>query len=46
MLSYVPSVFDRYSGEEGGLKGSGAIATAYKNDKKSVKAMLQLDMTA
>ncbi|KAF5316220.1 hypothetical protein D9619_006643 [Psilocybe cf. subviscida] len=41
-----PVEFHWYAGEEAGLKGSGAIATAYKNAKKPVRAMLQLDMTA
>ncbi|CAE6540653.1 unnamed protein product [Rhizoctonia solani] len=37
--------FHWYSGEEGGLLGSNAIATNYKSAGKSVYAMLQLDMT-
>jgi leucyl aminopeptidase len=38
--------FHFYSAEEGGLLGSQAVAQAYHQDGKSVKAMLQLDMTA
>ncbi|PPQ65192.1 hypothetical protein CVT24_011376 [Panaeolus cyanescens] len=41
-----PIEFHWYSGEEGGLKGSQAIATAYKSAGTQVKAMLQFDMTA
>ncbi|CAE6478252.1 unnamed protein product [Rhizoctonia solani] len=37
--------FHWYSGEEGGLLGSNAIATNYKAAGKSVYGMLQLDMT-
>ncbi|CAE6350850.1 unnamed protein product [Rhizoctonia solani] len=37
--------FHWYSGEEGGLLGSNAIATNYKSAGKSIYAMLQLDMT-
>jgi leucyl aminopeptidase len=40
-----PLEFHFYSGEEGGLLGSNAIATSYKSAGKSVKAMLQFDMT-
>lgn len=36
----------RYSGEEAGLRGSGAIAADYKKNNVQVKGMLQLDMTA
>ncbi|KIM38304.1 hypothetical protein M413DRAFT_244225 [Hebeloma cylindrosporum] len=36
----------RYSGEEAGLRGSGAIAADYKKNNVQVKSMLQLDMTA
>ncbi|KAI0753241.1 Zn-dependent exopeptidase [Daedaleopsis nitida] len=35
-----------YSGEEGGLLGSQAIAKDYKSKGKTVKAFLELDMTA
>ncbi|KJA13667.1 hypothetical protein HYPSUDRAFT_151345 [Hypholoma sublateritium FD-334 SS-4] len=41
-----PVEFQWYSGEEGGLKGSQAIAKSYKSANKQVKAMLQFDMTA
>lgn len=41
-----PVEFHWYSAEEGGLRGSQAIATAYKNAGTQVKGMLQLDMTA
>jgi leucyl aminopeptidase len=34
-----------YAGEESGLLGSAEIAEAYKNEKKQVIAVLQLDMT-
>ena len=34
-----------YAGEESGLLGSAEIAESYKNDKKNVIAVLQLDMT-
>ncbi|MGE5084728.1 MAG: M28 family peptidase, partial [Bacillota bacterium] len=34
-----------YAGEESGLLGSAEIAKQYKNDKKDVVAVLQLDMT-
>ncbi|KDQ19010.1 hypothetical protein BOTBODRAFT_481275 [Botryobasidium botryosum FD-172 SS1] len=40
-----PVEFHFYSGEEGGLLGSQAIATNYKSAGKSVKAMMELDMT-
>ncbi len=35
-----------YAGEESGLLGSAEIAEAYEREKKSVVAVLQLDMTA
>jgi leucyl aminopeptidase len=38
--------FQWYSGEEGGLLGSQAIAKSYKNANKTVIGMLQLDMTS
>jgi len=38
--------WNRYSAEEGGLRGSQDIATAYKKANTQVKGMLQLDMTA
>ncbi|KAG5642917.1 hypothetical protein DXG03_001888 [Asterophora parasitica] len=41
-----PVEFHWYSGEEGGLLGSQAIAKSYKTAGTQVKAMLQLDMTA
>jgi leucyl aminopeptidase len=41
-----PIEFHFYSGEEGGLLGSQAIAKNYSSTKVPVKAMLQLDMTA
>ncbi|KAF8159899.1 Zn-dependent exopeptidase [Crassisporium funariophilum] len=41
-----PLEFHWYAAEEGGLRGSQAIATKYKNDGVQVKGMLQLDMTA
>lgn len=34
-----------YAAEEAGLKGSNAIATAYRNENKNVIGVLQLDMT-
>lgn len=40
-----PVEFHGYSGEEGGLLGSDAIATAYAKAGKKVKAMMELDMT-
>ena len=40
-----PVEFHFYSGEEGGLLGSQAIASSYKTAGKAVKAMFQLDMT-
>lgn len=40
-----PVEFHWYSGEEGGLLGSQAIATRYKNDGVQVKAFMELDMT-
>lgn len=40
-----PLEFHWYSGEEGGLLGSQAIATNYKSAGKSVKAMMELDMS-
>jgi leucyl aminopeptidase len=41
-----PVEFHFYSGEEAGLLGSQAIAKSYSTAGTSVKAMLQLDMTA
>jgi len=41
-----PVEFHWYSGEEGGLLGSQAIAKSYKAAGTQVKAMMQLDMTA
>ncbi|UYL08591.1 M20/M25/M40 family metallo-hydrolase [Bdellovibrio sp. SKB1291214] len=35
-----------YAGEESGLLGSAEIAKAYKNEKRDVVAVLQLDMTS
>lgn len=40
-----PVEFHWYSGEEAGLLGSDAIATAYKRAGTQVKAMMELDMT-
>ncbi|KAF9269163.1 Zn-dependent exopeptidase [Marasmius fiardii PR-910] len=40
-----PLEFHWYSGEEAGLLGSQAIATNYANNRVTVKAMLQFDMT-
>ncbi|KAJ7240504.1 Zn-dependent exopeptidase [Mycena rebaudengoi] len=40
-----PVEFHWYSGEEGGLLGSQAVATAYDKAGVTVKAMLELDMT-
>ncbi|KAH7101133.1 Zn-dependent exopeptidase [Auriculariales sp. MPI-PUGE-AT-0066] len=42
----VPVEFHWYSGEEAGLLGSDAIATAYKAKGALVKAFMELDMTA
>ncbi|KAK7445173.1 hypothetical protein VKT23_009604 [Stygiomarasmius scandens] len=41
-----PVEFHWYSGEEGGLLGSQAIATSYKRNGINVKAYMNLDMTA
>lgn len=41
-----PLEFHFYGGEELGLLGSGDIATSYRSAGKSVKGVLQLDMTA
>ncbi|KAI0643932.1 Zn-dependent exopeptidase [Trametes meyenii] len=41
-----PVEFHWYSGEEAGLLGSQAIAKSYKSKGTSVKAFLELDMTA
>lgn len=41
-----PVEFHWYSGEEGGMLGSLAIATRYKANGVHVKGELQLDMTA
>ncbi|TFK97924.1 hypothetical protein BDV98DRAFT_596190 [Pterulicium gracile] len=41
-----PLEFHFYAGEEAGLLGSNAIATNYRSAGKTVKGMLQLDMTA
>ncbi|KAF9534663.1 aminopeptidase [Crepidotus variabilis] len=41
-----PVEFHWYSGEEGGLLGSQAIAKSYNSKGAKVKAMLQFDMTA
>ncbi|KAG6832266.1 hypothetical protein H0H87_002162 [Tephrocybe sp. NHM501043] len=40
-----PVEYHWYSGEEAGLLGSQAIATAYKNAGTSVKAFMELDMS-
>jgi leucyl aminopeptidase len=37
--------FMAYAAEEAGLRGSNAIATAYRNENKNVIGVLQLDMT-
>lgn len=41
-----PVEFHWYAGEEAGLLGSDAMATAYKRAGRQVKAMMELDMTA
>ena len=41
-----PVEFQWYAGEEAGLLGSDAMATAYKRAGRQVKAMMELDMTA
>ncbi|KAK1232474.1 hypothetical protein PQX77_004374 [Marasmius sp. AFHP31] len=41
-----PLEFHWYAGEEGGLLGSQAVATSYKNAGAQVKAMIQFDMVA
>ncbi|KAL0576770.1 hypothetical protein V5O48_005212 [Marasmius crinis-equi] len=41
-----PLEFHWYAGEEGGLLGSQAVSTNYKNAGVSVKAMIQFDMVA
>ncbi|KAJ7461690.1 peptidase [Mycena galericulata] len=41
-----PLEFHFYAGEEGGLLGSQAIASRYESAGKSVKGMIQFDMTA
>lgn len=41
-----PVEFHWYSGEEGGLLGSQAVAKSYKSSGTTVKAFLQLDMSA
>jgi leucyl aminopeptidase len=38
--------FMAYAGEEGGLRGSNEIATAYRNSLANVIGVMQLDMTA
>jgi leucyl aminopeptidase len=40
-----PVEYHWYSGEEAGLLGSQAIATAYKNAGTKVKAFMELDMS-
>lgn len=40
-----PVEFHFYAGEEGGLLGSDAIATAYARAGRTIKAMMELDMT-
>ena len=40
-----PVEFHWYAGEESGLLGSQAIATAYKSAGKQVKAFMELDMS-
>jgi len=40
-----PVEFHWYSGEEGGLLGSGDISSTYSDEGVQVKAMMQLDMT-
>jgi leucyl aminopeptidase len=40
-----PVEFQWYAGEEAGLLGSQAIASAYKNEGRKVAGMMQLDMT-
>ncbi|KAJ7452945.1 peptidase [Mycena latifolia] len=41
-----PLEFHFYAGEEGGLRGSQALASAYENAGKEVKGMVHFDMTA
>ncbi|KAJ7471088.1 peptidase [Mycena latifolia] len=41
-----PLEFHFYAGEEGGLRGSQALASAYEDAGKEVKGMVQFDMTA
>lgn len=40
-----PLEFHWYSGEEGGLLGSNAVAANYANNGVRVKAFMELDMT-
>ncbi|KAJ7242757.1 hypothetical protein B0H12DRAFT_843553 [Mycena haematopus] len=41
-----PLEFQFYAGEEGGLRGSQAIASSYETAGKVVRGMIQFDMTA
>ncbi|KAJ6468471.1 peptidase [Mycena sanguinolenta] len=41
-----PLEFHFYAGEEGGLRGSQAIASSYEAAGKAVRGMIQFDMTA
>ncbi|KAF7375134.1 Peptide hydrolase [Mycena sanguinolenta] len=41
-----PLEFHFYAGEEGGLRGSQAIASSYKAAGKAIRGMIQFDMTA
>lgn len=41
-----PVEFHWYSGEEGGLLGSQAVASDYHSAGKQIKAFVELDMTA
>ncbi|KAJ7680050.1 peptidase [Mycena rosella] len=45
-LPVSPLEFHFYAGEEGGLRGSQALASSYEEVGKEVKGMVQFDMTA
>ncbi|KAJ7634574.1 peptidase [Roridomyces roridus] len=49
VANYIPTSpleFHFYAGEEGGLRGSLAIASRYEAEEKVVRGMIQFDMTA
>ncbi|KAJ7643578.1 peptidase [Roridomyces roridus] len=49
VANYIPASpleFHFYAGEEGGLRGSLAIASRYEAEEKAVRGMIQFDMTA